>query len=843
MRQDFLRPPGRRLLTASLIALSLAAGATQSCAITAYVSYRVDPDYPRDESHTVDLQGLRHPVVVYLDEAGVSHVSAETEEDLLRATGFMQARSRFFAMDMMRRFARGRTAELVGEQKILSSTTVDFDVAMRGWGIDKAVHDDVARLDDTTRVNLDAYVDGINHALALYRPVEYRLLGAEPEPWRIEDTFALGRLNAWSVTHNWHQETSRLLLALHIGIDRASEIYGHDYWRGGTSIVANGPAVTLPPAVAPELLALFPPKAYAPPKHLARSGLASEIASLTSASNGWVVGGDRSASGKPILANDPHMAHLVPSLVFQQHLKAPGLDVIGGTIAGLPYVLFGHNEQVAWGTTSAVADAIDLFLEKPNPSSPAEYEVDGSFVRFERDEHVIRVREGSGFQDRKLTIRRSRHGAILNDMYPGLFPPQAPPVAVQWNPGVLSGSIASLGRANRARTVEALRKELSGMLTPVASWVAADRRGTIAIFATGTVPIRKKHLGTFPAPGWVRDYDWVGTVDPMRMPHSISREGGLYAHGNNLMLNPERSEVFFQIDSAPSYRVDRIVELLGKTHAHHPQSMARIQRDVNLLRARRLVPHFLQDLSGVKNRAQIERDALSELRSWDFDAPATSAAAAVFFVTYREAVMAALVDELDERGFEFVMAQRYSTNVADLWFDREDHVVWDDRSTDRKERRGAVLIPAFERAVAWLAERQGPVPAAWQWGLVHDIRFKHPFGSKDALADFVNMPLTPVGGGLDSVWKSHFDLGHPETPFRAMAGPVYRMIVDLGDIENGYWIVDTGTSGWPGSPHYDDQYALWKRGEYIPMRTNWTEIRKSAKAVLTLRPAPAEIHP
>ncbi len=822
-----------------MLTLCLAASGT-GCSLTSYVGYRIAPDYPRSESQTVEIPGLAQPVLVYLDEAGVPHVHAQNEWDLLRATGFVQGRDRFFGMDMMRRFARGRIAELVGDQKVLSSSTVEFDIAMRGWGIDRAVDDDVRGLDPPSRKRLEVYADGINRALANHRPIEYRLLGVDPEPWTIEDSFALGRLNAWSVSHNWHQEMSRLLIALQVGVERGSAIYGHDYWRGGTSIAAAGPVRKLPPAIAPELAAMFQPRPYRPrssPRH-ARGGVATDVARLSSASNGWVIGPDRSVSGKPILANDPHMAHMVPSLVYQMHLKAPGLDVIGGTIAGIPYVLFGHNEQVAWGTTSAVADAIDLYVERTPPGSAHRYEVAGKLQPFEREEHIIHVRDGSTLEPRPIVIRRSRHGPILNDMYPGLFPSFAPPVAVKWDPGSLSGSIGAVGRANRARTVESLREALLGMLTPAASWVAADRRGTIAIFTTGTLPVRNKHLGTFPAPGWLPDYDWAKSVDPARMPHALSRDGGYFAHGNNLISNPERSEVFLQIDSAPSYRFDRIVELIEETPAHHPQSMARIHRDVLLPRARRLAPIFIQDLEEAERLSPVEQRARAILRSWDFQATPTSSAAVIFFVTYREAIMAALEDELDARGFEFVMAQRYSTNVADLWFADPDHVVWDHRGTTNTERRADVLRPAFRKAVAWLAERQGALPDAWQWGLVHDIRAKHAFGSQAALADFVNMPRTPAGGGLDSVWKSHFDLGHPDTPYRAVAGPVYRMIIDLADMKHGYWIVDTGSSGWPGSPHYADQHELWRQGQYFPMRTDWSEIRETAEAVLTLRPPP-----
>ena len=342
------------------LVLALAAGAA-GCATSRYLSYKASPDYPEDNGDdALRLAGLQAPVTVYIDQAGVTHIDAANEEDLARVTGFFQSRNRFFAMDMLRRFARGRMSELVGEQRILEGTTVDFDISMRGWGMDAGVQQDAAGLDPQTRVILEAFVEGVNAALALYLPMEYRLLDVTPEPWTIEDCFAVGRLNAWGVTHNWQQELSRLLLAMNVGIDRATQIYGHDWWRGGTSLPPDAMARDLLPAVAPELVDWFPLKAAPPePKHRRRKGreraaTAEDATLFSAASNSWVVGADRTASGKPIQANDPHLTHMLPSLMYQQHLRAPGIDVIGAGIAGLPYVLAGHNGSVAWGTTSAV---------------------------------------------------------------------------------------------------------------------------------------------------------------------------------------------------------------------------------------------------------------------------------------------------------------------------------------------------------------------------------------------------------------------------------------------------------------------------------------------------------
>jgi penicillin amidase len=293
------------------------------------------------------------------------------------------------------------------------------------------------------------------------------------------------------------------------------------------------------------------------------------------------------------------------------------------------------------------------------------------------------------------------------------------------------------------------------------------------------------------------------------------------------------------VDAAPSYRFDRISERLAATSRHTAGTLAAVQMDVKLNRARRLVPAILADLESGAGWSAIEREAIALLRSWDFEATAGSTATAVFFTTYREAVVAALRDELDPAGFEFLLSQRYSTNVADLWFDAADHPVWDDRATPAPETRADVVRAAFRRAVARLVADLGPSPADWRWGRLHTLQIKHAFGGQKSLAGFVNLPVAEVGGGLDSVWKSHFDLGNEKAPFAAMAGPAYRHVVDLADIRHGLWVSDTGVSGWPGSPHYGDQHERWKRGEFFPMVSDWDDIRKGAKAVVTLVPASA----
>ena len=826
-------------LVLSLLFVVVTAVSLSGCAAGSFLWYKSFPDYPKDETDTLEIPGLDQEVSVYFDEYGIAHIEAQNEKDLLRAIGFTQSRARFFAMDVMRRFARGRVSELVGVQKFMSSDTLEFDTSMRGWGIDKDCVEDVKQLDPEIRELSQAYVDGINYALEKYKPLEYRLLRVDPEPWTLEDTFAMGRLNAWSVTHNWHQEASRLVLALHGGAARSEKIYPSQFWPGGTSAPDQDVDATLLPAIVDEMREMLPPrpyKAWESKNETAARTLPGEIAQIMSASNAWVVAGDYSASGKPVLANDPHLSHFIPSMFLQQHLKAPGLDVIGATIAGVPYILSGHNGHVAWGITSAVGDAVDLYVEKVNPDNPDEILTPEGYKPIFKEEHVIRYLEDGEMKEKSVVIRKSPNGPIMNDFYPNMFPEWAPLVAIKWSSTGLGEGVANLGKANRAKTVEELREGMAGIVTPISMFNACDDQGNIAVFATGSIPERDSYLGTFPVPGWVDTYQWKGLRPPLEMPLA-TKNTGYFAHGNNLYRNPLHSERFFQIDSGPSYRVDRIHELLAQRKDHNRESLAKIQGDVKLLRAARLLPKMLEDLNACTELTPKEQSVLKILTDWDYEAKADSSATLVFYTLYREAYFAALRDEVDEKAFDFLVGQRYSTNAADLWYDDPNHVVWDHRGTAALETRKDVVVASFKKTVDDLTKSYGEDPTAWKWGEVHYLHVKHLFGSKEALADYVNLDRVPAAGGLDSVWKSHFDLGHPETPFKATAGPVYRMVVDLGDPKHGWFISDTGVSAWPGSPHYDDQHGKWLKEEFIPMLYDWDEIKAQAKAVLTLKKA------
>ena len=808
------------------------------CSTLSYISYRIFPDYPEDKTKTLELPGLQTPVCVHLDDLGVPHIKAENELDLVRAVGYLHGRSRFFEMDTIRRYARGRLSELVGEQKVSFGSTVALDTCMRSWGLEKAARAEVDGLDDETKELFTAYVEGINTALEQFKPIEYSLLEVEPEPWAIADSFAVGYMVAWGITHNWQQEVCRLLLALQVGHERAEQIFPPEPWPGDPSLKAEGDPRSLPPSVPVELEEMFPERSYIGPGARAQVTAAPttmDLPEFEGASNGWVLGGERTTSGMPIVAGDPHLPHTLPSIVFQQHLRCPELEVIGMTIPGIPYVLFGHNKKVAWTITAAMADVVDLYIERPDPASSVQVLGPEGPEPIVIEDVVIRIREGTGFRKRTVQIRHTPRGPLFNDMYPDLLPEGAPLVSVHMMSMGAGSTMRSLRRASVARDVHELRDALIGLVSPTSTVSAADTNGDITLFATGSVPVREHHRGTFPVPAWLEKYKWKEYARPENIPHGFARGRNFFVNTNNLMVEPTRSPVIFHVDSAPSYRRDRVVEMIEATDKHTFESMAEIQGDVLLLRARSIAPTILADLERLKNKTPIQEQAMELLADWDYRAEADSAACAIFFSVYREAIIGALWDEVNSKSLNYLLSFRYFTNGVDLWFMDQKHPVWDDRSTMKQEIRADVVCSAFPRALRWLEGELGSDdPHAWHWGELHTLDPQHALGSK---VDSFNLPRWKAPGASSSVWKTHFDMSVSDRPFRYLYGPVLRLIVDFADMDHAKWVIDTGISGWPHSPHYGDQHELWKRVEFAPMVSDWEEIKKNAAGELTLRQA------
>ncbi len=806
------------------------------CAVTSFVAYKIHPNYPRNKSKTLHIEGLHKPVKVLIDTFGVPHIQAQDTHDLVMAVGFFHGRDRFFEMDVLRRIASGRLSELVGLQHIRNGTSVDFDLSMRGWGMEDLAKQDVKAMSPGARALLKAYVAGVNAALKRYTPVEYRMLRVKPVPWHMRDSLVVGRLVTWSIAHNWTQEATRLILALYEGVDKARRIWPGRPWPGGVSLQPKGPLHPLPPAVMPELKGMFPGH-----KRTGKPAAAFALPFFSGASNAWAIGGGLSASGKPIVASDPHLLHMSPSFMYLEHLKWGKVDVIGAAVPGIPFVVAGHNRHVAWGITSTVADILDLCVEKTRQQHGVQQVLDptGKWLNVARKTVVIRIRKRRRYIEKRFVIRHTANGPAFNDMYPGVLPKWAPLVTIRMPKIPIGDSLFALEAVAKAQTVMQLHEAFRNMAAPVNTYMAADTSGNIALFVAGKVPIRKGYRGTFPVPGWVKAYQWQGFIPYDDMPYGLSKGKAFFVNANNLSAAPGALKYIVNVDAAPDYRFERITELVKKTQKHTVKTNEAIQQDRYLMRARALMPVFLHDLDGMKT-GDTGRKALNILKNWKYQAGPDMAAPAVFFAMYRSLLMHSIRMHLDPGPAHFVITRRYTPNFIDLALKDPENPLWDDPATPVHETRKQAVRRAFRQAVSFLSARLGPDVARWHWGRLHDIEIPHLFGAKRVLRKTFDMPRAAMGGGMDSVWKSHFDMADPEHPFRTTAGPVWRMVVDLNDINHGVWVLDTGESGWAGSPHYKDQFKRWIAGKYIPMWMNWQEIPKHLDGVWTLKPPKKE---
>lgn len=822
-------------ITASIVVLG-AGFVVFATPLGTIISYRLFPSYPKITKEQLQLKNLKNKVEVYFDDYGIPHIEAQNLADLVRATGFVHARYRFFQLDVLRRFASGRLSELVGNQKALSSSTVDFDLAMRGWGFVDRVKIDLDALPEVDRQIITAFSDGVNQGMKQYPSVEHKILGITPEPWKYEDTLLVSLLQAWSITHNWEQEAVKFALALSLGKDVAKETYPQDpLYEIGTLARTSGDR-KLPPGIVQELDYLLkkPMKVvYNNPAKI-NSALGDIIEIKPSASNAWVVGGKLSKSGMPILSNDMHLTHALPSMLFLQHLKMPGLNIIGTTMPGLPFMINGYNGHITWGSTAAVADVVDLVVEKEDPNNNGYVLNESQECKLEDKEIVIKVK---GEEDKKFRLRRTCNGHVFNDMYPNFLPKNSPILAVRFKIPKVQESFGHLYRANKAKTVYELRDNLMKIPNPIQSITAADKDGNIAFFTTGSVPVREHHRGTFPVPGWLKKYEWSGWTEAKDMPAGFNPDVGFLANGNNLVQDPKKNWPIFHVEAAPNYRFERIKDRIKMLGVHTQDSVQKIQTDTYMKRAELVVPLILEELKLISSWNPQELKALDLLDKWDFNASVDSLGMSVFMATYRKAILMALANKVSEETRYVFTKQRYSTNIVDGWFTKKYHPIWDDYTTENvKETKSHIIVNAFRAGVKDLEKNLGTDTKNWKWGNLHTFQPKHLFGGKKILS-FFNLEKIPFHGSLDSVWKAHFNLSNKQEPFKTVAGPVTRLIIDLGQPDQAKFSIDTGESGWALDPHYGDQYAKWQKGELLPMIRNMDTIKeKFSDRLLTLTP-------
>ncbi|HET7730614.1 MAG TPA: penicillin acylase family protein [Usitatibacter sp.] len=753
------------------------------------------------------VAGIGAPARIVRDAEGIPHIFAASERDGWYAMGFVHAQDRLWQMEFQRRVAYGRLAEFLGER------AYDTDRLMRTLGFGRLAERIVARLDRDTVANLEAYAAGVNAVLARdpVLPVEFHALRIAPEPWRPEHSVAWLLVMSWDLSGNWRTELGRMRYAAKLGRERAAQI------------IPPYPGDTPPPL--PDLTAYYADVAPLAGPLLALSPGSEQAVG----SNSWAVSGERSETGKPLLANDPHLGLQAPALWYLAHVSTPSGNVVGGTLPGLPFVVLGRNDRLAWSMTTTNSDTQDLFVEKVSASDPESYVTPGGTAKFEVREEVIRV----GGEERRIRVRSTRHGPVLSDAVKAMggAAPRGHVIALAWAALTEDNASARAGfLLNRARGRGELLAAAREFHAPHQNIVFADRDGHIGFVAPARVPVRSpdnEAMGRVPVPGWIARYDWTGFLPFESLPAVHDPASGRIVTANH-KITPPGYRAFLSFDWYIPYRAERIEELLDTKARHSMGSFAAIQADALSRLARELLPVAT---AAVPSSVQ-GREAQAMLTGWSGNATVDTPAPLVFATWYRELTRLVYGDELAEI-FAESWEQRPGFMVA-VMKGVGDYARWcDDVATPAKETCAMQSAKAFDLAAEDLRRRFGE-PARWRWGAAHVAAGDHrPFGFFPVLSRLFNVaPETP--GDSFSVNVGQHTIRDEARPFANKHAASLRAIYDLADLDRSRFMQSTGQSGNVLSPWYDNFAERWARVEYVTIPTQAEKI----DAAHTLRLVP-----
>ncbi|MBD2357741.1 penicillin acylase family protein [Tolypothrix sp. FACHB-123] len=821
-----------------------------------FITYNVRQSFPV-ENGAIALGGLKAEVTVQRDRWGVPHIYAANSHDLFMAQGYIHAQDRFWQMDFWRHIGSGRLSEMFGSSQIAT------DKYLRTMGWARIAQQEIAQVNAEMKAYLQAYADGVNAYLADHQgsklSLEYAVLkflnpGYKPEPWQMLHSLTWGKVMAYDLGRNFEREIERTILLKTLTLAQVEELFppypqdlpvilpdrqkkqtGEENNFDETELIASS-IQDAKAAITPALESITQPM-LAVEKLIGSRGIGI-------GSNNWVISGKLTTTGKPILANDPHLAVQMPSIWYEVGLHCTTktaecpFNVTGFSFAGMLGVIIGHSDRIAWGVTNVEPDVMDLYIEKINPNNPNQYEVNGKWVDMQLVQETIQV---AGSQPILQTVRYTRHGPILSDVSPKLqqLPgnqvieiPQQYAVALRWTalePSTLGYAIPLL---NRAQNWEDFRAAAKNYDVPAQNLVYADIDGNIGYQMPGKFPIRAKGNGRYPVPGWTDEYEWLGYIDFEQLPKSFNPPQGYIATANNLVQN--KYPYLITTDWVYGYRAQRIVEMISQ--ANEPLSLLdveTIQGDNRNLNARNLLPLLKNIDLNQQNLQPNLASAKKLLIDWDMQLEMPSPAAALFEVFWKHLLADTFHDQLP---------QDYFPNGGDRWYEVVKNIIkqpnsswWDNRNTPKVENRDQILRQAFTEAVNELEKIQGKDPKSWNWGDLHRITFRNATLGKSgvgAIEALFNRGAFATAGNGETVnanrWKA-------SQSFEVTDIPSLRMIIDLKNLDNSLAIHAPGQSGHAFHKHYTDMVDSWRKIAYHPMLWQQDNVNVNTAATLKLR--------
>jgi len=724
------------------------------------------------------VTGIGAPVAIERDSRGVPTIRAASERDAYFALGFTHAQDRLFQMETMRMVALGRLSEVIGPSGLSTDRMMRL---LNARGQAEAAY---GALGGPERAILAAYAAGVNAYLEQRDgplPLEFVVGRHVPEPWQPLHSLLWAPLMGPLLTGNWRGELQRLRLQGRLTPAQIEELWGQPEGSVPTTL-----AGLIDPGVLDRIAAALPPTGG------------------EGASNEWVLDGSRTESGRPLLANDPHLQLGAPSQWYLARIEAGEHRRIGAFVPGVPVMILGHNGHLAWGFTTTNADVWDLFVERVDPEDGRRYMTPEGPRPFAIREEVMRVR---GQPDVTMTVRETRHGVVIDDVVGGAAGTvPAGHVLALAHPNFFEAdtTASALLAAGAARDVDTFRTALRRWHMPMQNIVFADVAGRIGFAAPGLIPIRRSGDGWMPTAGWTGETDWDGFVSPDDLPHASAAPDGTIVNANNRVVPPD-FPVFISRDWDAPYRAERIAELLARRPRHGITSMVAVQNDPLSTFARHMLP-LLTAVTAPDARAT---EALEMLRRWDGTAGRERPEPLIFNAWMRALhglLLGPLADEMPELKREMPELLRRAAEGRSTFCTAE---------SDAPRGCRTLIRAALGQAVADLTTRHGSDMTRWRWGSMHYAPFAHAVLSRvPVIGEWVGFKVA-TDGDFYTVNRGAGRFSDPANPFAHSHGAGFRAVYDLADLDRSVFMVAPGQSGNPLSRHYGDLAQPWADGQMI----------------------------
>ncbi|MBN1880767.1 MAG: penicillin acylase family protein [Deltaproteobacteria bacterium] len=754
---------------------------------------------------------LSDDVEIIRDSYGMAHIYASNDADLSFAFGYATAQDRLFQMDMARRAGGGRLSEVLGE------SLVPADKLFRTIRAETTLEEAFEAYDTEVQATIESFVAGVNFYIEHHEgpyPPEFLILGYEPDPFTPEDIMAIYFFLAWDQNYPIESELVHASVIEAVGEEMADELFV-DFPPGCPTIIPKGALYFS--SVTEDILDAMT--------------VVRETAGITGlpASNNWAISPEKSETGTPIFANDPHVGVGAPSMFYEAHLVTPTMNVSGSVISGLPAIVAGANEHVAWGVTNVSADDADFYLERINPDDPNQYEYLGRWEDMVVKTETISVKDS---EDVTFDIRMTRHGPIIDDMNK-YDEPEGYSISLRWVAVDFPNSPQFFYYANRAEDIEDIEKAVGFYKCFGFNFVYADDQGNIGYWMGMGIPVRDGFTGGLPLPGWDGEHEWNGYLPTELQPHMKNPPSGWIATANNKTVGDEYP-YYISANFATPDRYIRISEMMEEKEKLGVDDFKRMQSDTKVLLARDWVPLLLEALDGME-LTETENRAVELLEEWDYTSPPDSAAAAVFHAFLNNLVENIFMERLGEDLYKAYVGNNKNIpfNSLRTMIDRGKSPWFDDPTTEEIEDMNAVFVKSFHEGVAYLEEELSPNPKDWKWGDLHTVTLYHSFGKKSALLGrFMNIGPFPIGGSIFTVAPTVYRV---ERSWEVTSSSGMRHIIDLSENGDSYRIIPGGVNGNFMSPHYDDQAKMWVDYEYRPFVLEREKVEEDAVHTLVLK--------